>query len=129
MAGEKILLIEDAKNLREIISFTLKQKGFQVIESAEGDDGYKKAITENPNLIILDAMLPNKTGFDICIDLKGDPKYNDIPIIILTAITKGTGKDDNYWREKSHADEFMSKPFRAVDLLTKIEKLLKKSGK
>ena len=123
---KKILVVEDAKNIREIIAFTLRKRGYDVIESGDGADGYKKAVTEKPDLIILDVMLPNKTGFEICSDLKDSKQYRNIPVIILTAVTKDSGKDDAYWKEKSRADEFLSKPFKAQDLVGKVEELVAK---
>lgn len=121
---KKILLVEDEKNIREIIAFTLRQRGLKVIEVAEGDEVIPKVETERPDLIVLDVMLPGKSGFEICSDLKGNPSYKDIPILIMTAITRGTGKDDLYWREKSRADDLISKPFRMQKLVERIHKLL-----
>src|SRR4030067_3849000 len=123
-AKKKILVVEDTKNLRDIVTFMLKQRGYDVISAAEGNEGLKKAKTEAPDLIILDAMLPNITGFDICANLKADPKYKTIPILMLTAITQGTDKGDDYWKLKSRADDFLSKPFKAQVLAERIEKLL-----
>jgi CheY-like chemotaxis protein len=74
--------------------------------------------------MVLDVMLPGKDGFEICTDLKKDPKYKHIKIILLTAIAAGTGKPDDYWKQKTTADEFVSKPFSAKDLVRKIEDLL-----
>lgn len=122
--AHKILVVEDTKNLREIIAFMLKQRGFEVITAEEGNEALRKAKTEKPDLIVLDAMLPNITGFEICTELKADDQYKNIRILMLTAITQGTGKDDNYWKMKTRADGFLSKPFKARALLDEIEKLL-----
>ena len=122
--AKKILVVEDTKNIREIVAFMLRNRGHEVMEAPDGEVGWKKATTENPDLIVLDAMLPGRTGFDICADLKASPKYQSIPVIILTAITQNTGKDDKYWKEKSMADDFMSKPFKPQELMERVEKLL-----
>jgi DNA-binding response OmpR family regulator len=124
MSGKRILVVEDTKNIRQIVVFMLKKRGYEVFEAEDGDDGYEKAKAIKPDLMVLDAMLPGRTGFEICGDLKADPAYSDIPIIMLTAITQDTDQTDDYWKEKAGADDFMSKPFRAQELLERIQKLL-----
>lgn len=124
-----ILVAEDTKNLRDIVAFTLRARGWGVIESGDGDDALEKATTMSPDLIVLDVMLPGKTGFEICSILKGDERYRQIPILILSAITKGSGKSDEHWRGLSCADAFISKPFRAYQLVQAIEELLAKSAR
>ena len=122
--AKRILIVEDTKNIREIVAYMLRNRGHEVLEAADGDDGYKKAMGEQLDLIVLDAMLPGKTGFEICADLKNSDERKNIPVIMLTAITQDSGKDDKYWKEKSRADDFMSKPFKAQVLVGRIEKLL-----
>lgn len=122
--GKRILVVEDTDRIREIIALMLRNRGHEVLEAADGDDGWKKATTEPIDLIVLDAMMPGRTGFDICADLKNDAKLKTIPVIMLTAITQDSGKDDTYWREKSRADDFMSKPFKVPELIARVEKLL-----
>lgn len=126
--GKRILVVEDTKSIREIVAYMLRNRGFEVVEAGTGDEGWKKATSEAFDLIVLDAMLPGRTGFEICTDLKSSEKHRKIPIIMLTAITQDSGKDDDYWKEKSRADDFMSKPFKAQELVARIEILLQKSG-
>ena len=127
--SKRILIVEDTKNIREIVSYLLRNRGYDVITAEDGDQGWKMATEEDPDLIVLDAMLPGKTGFDICSDLKGDDKFNAIPVIMLTAITQDSGQTDKYWRNKTQADDFMSKPFTARVLVERVEKLLLGSAK
>jgi DNA-binding response OmpR family regulator len=122
--AHKILVVDDTKSIREIVAFMLRGKGYEVIEAADGEDARRKATSEAPDLLVLDAMLPKVTGFSLCAELKADERYRSIPILMLTAITRDTGKSDDYWREKSQADDFMSKPFKAQDLVSRVEKLL-----
>lgn len=122
--AKRILVVEDTKNLREIICYMLKQHGYEVLESGDGEEGYQKAVRDKPDLLVLDAMLPNRTGFEICTDLKAAPDTRAIPILMLTAVAQGTGKSDAYWKEKSHADDFMSKPFKAKELLDRVLNLI-----
>ena len=127
--SQRILIVEDTKNIREIVGYMLRNRGYDVMTAEDGDDGWKLATEEDPDLIVLDAMLPGKTGFDICSDLKSDKRFNSIPIIMLTAITRDSGQTDRYWKNKTQADDFMSKPFTARVLVERVEKLLLGSAK
>ena len=122
--AKRILIVEVTKSIREIVAFMLRSKGYETVESGDGQDAEQKVRAQPPDLIVLDAMLPKKTGFDVCQTLKADETYKGIPILMLTAITRDTGKSDEYWKEKSRADDFMSKPFKATELVERIEKLL-----
>ena len=119
-----ILVVDDTKSIREIVAFMLRGRGYEVIEAADGQEAREKIKAARPDLVLLDAMLPKVTGFDLCAELKADPDFKSMPILMLTAITKDTGKSDEYWREKSQADDFMSKPFKATELVARIEKIL-----
>ena len=123
--AKKILIVEDTKSIREIVAFMLRSKGYETSESGDGQDAEARVRADPPDLIVLDAMLPKKTGFDVCQSLKADENLKKIPILMLTAITRDTGKSDEYWKEKSQADDFMSKPFKATELVERIERLLK----
>lgn len=119
-----ILIVEDTPSIREIVAFLVRGKGHETIEAADGVEGERLARRERPDLIVLDAMLPGKTGFDVCASLKADPEFRMIPILILTAMTRDSGQSDEEWRTKSGADGFMSKPFKSVELLELIQRLL-----
>ncbi len=119
-----ILVVDDTKSIREIVAFMLRSRGYEVLESGDGADAREKVKAQRPDLLVLDAMIPKVPGFDLCAELKADPELKAMPILMLTAITRDTGKSDEYWREQSQADDFMSKPFKAADLIARIEKLL-----
>ena len=80
---EKILIIEDEKDLVTGLKFNLEVRSFTVVESYDGEDGYIKALSEKPDLILLDIMLPKKNGYQVCRELK--EKMPDVPVIMLTA--------------------------------------------
>lgn len=120
----KILVVDDTKSIREIVAFMLRGRGYEVLEAADGQEAREKIKASRPDLVLLDAMLPKVTGFDLCAELKADPDFKSMPILMLTAITKDSGKSDDYWREKSQADDFMSKPFKATELVARIEKIV-----
>jgi CheY-like chemotaxis protein len=123
---KSILIAEDTKAIRTIIAFLLRSRGFDVVESANGTDALEKALTLRPDLIVLDVIMPGMTGFDVCSYLKANEETRDIPILILTSVTSSSGKSDEHWKRISNADEFVSKPFKAHDLVERIDRLLEK---
>jgi two-component system alkaline phosphatase synthesis response regulator PhoP len=126
--AKRILIAEDTKSIRNILAFMLKSHGYEVFESSDGDDALEKAIALLPDLLVLDVMMPGKTGFEICSILKGNEAYRNIRILILTAATRDSGKSDAHWKRISNADDFISKPFKALDMVERIEKLLGRKG-
>lgn len=123
-----ILVVEDSRSIREIVAFMLRGRGYEVVECADGADARQKVQAVRPDLVVLDAMLPYVTGFELCAELKADPGTRGIPVIMLTALTRDSGKSDDYWRERSQADAFMSKPFKATELIARVETLLGPAG-
>lgn len=81
---KKILLIEDEAALQKTMSDTLKLAGYEVLQALDGEIGLRLAQTEKPDLILLDLVLPRKTGFEVLTELKKDPKTKDLPVIVLT---------------------------------------------
>ena len=121
--GKRVLIADDSANTRGILKFMLQNQGFELLEASDGEEVLAKAASWGPDLIILDGMMPKKTGFVACNELKQDPKTARIPIILLTAIAQAEpGRD---WAKESPADKFMAKPFQMKDLITAVESLLK----
>ena len=122
--AKRILVVEDDEGVREMVAFTLRNRGYEVKEARNGGEGWKQIQEENFDLVLLDAMMPVKSGFEICSDLKSNPATRDLKVMILTAITRDTGKSDLYWKEKSRADAFLSKPFKAQELVEMVTSLI-----
>src|SRR5204863_8755763 len=99
-------------------------RGYGVIECVDGREALDRARADHPDVVLLDVMMPGVTGFDVCQALKADPATRAIPIMILTSVTQGTGKSDEHWKALSGADDFMTKPFKAVDILERIGRLV-----
>ena len=89
----KISIVDDENELREVVEMRLERHGFNVITANDGKEGLVKAKTENPDLIILVVMMPMMNGFQVCVELKEDEKYKNIPIILLTAMAQEYDKD------------------------------------
>src|SRR6185436_12626150 len=119
--GKRILIADDSSNTRGILRFMLQNQGFDLIEAENGEDALAKAASSAPDLIILDGMMPKKSGFDACRELKADPKTSKIPVILLTAIAQVEPNRD--WASEAPADKYMAKPFQMKDLLGAIESM------
>ena len=78
-----VLIVEDEKNIVDILRFNLQREGYRTLEAYDGKDGLDKAVSENPDLILLDVMLPQMNGFDVCRALRA--QGSNVPVIILTA--------------------------------------------
>ena len=119
---KKILVVDDEAMLVEEISTRLELNNFEVIKAYDGQIALDIAREQDPDLIILDLMLPKIDGYKVCGLLKADRRYNQIPIIILTAVVQEI--DKNLGLEVC-ADAYFMKPFDSKDLLAKIKELLK----
>ena len=119
----RILVVEDQAAIVDMVRMRLEANNYEVITAADGQEGLDKARKENPNLIILDVMLPKMDGYKVCKLLKADPRYNKIPIIISTGRTQ---QEVRKLVKEVGADAYISKPFEAKLLLSKIKLLLEK---
>ena len=124
MASETILLIEDEKNILELVRYNLEQEGFRVLTATKGNAGLETALKEKPALVLLDLMLPEINGLEICKTLKQTEKTRRIPIIMLTA--KGTESDKVVGLELG-ADDYITKPFSPRELVARIKAVLRRS--
>ena len=123
MGKKKILIIEDEKDLVDAVTLRLEANGYEVSASYDGQDGLDKARKENPDLIVLDLMIPKMDGYKVCGLLKMDSRYAHIPIIIFTAKAQ---VDDMKLGEEVGANAYLTKPFDPAVLLGKIKELLEK---
>ncbi|MFH0772277.1 MAG: response regulator [Candidatus Omnitrophota bacterium] len=121
MDKKKILLVDDEKDLVETVIFQLEGSGYEVIAAYDGQEGLDKARKDNPDLIILDLMLPKIDGFKVCMMLKRDKRYMKIPIIMFTARAQESDEKLGY---ECGANAYITKPFESAVLLNKIKELL-----
>lgn len=125
MHDKKILIVDDEVQLVLMLKFRLKTMGYEVLEAYNGEEGLRVARREKPDLILLDIMLPMKDGYEVCLELKNDPGYSDIPIVLFSAKTEEADIEKG---EKVGADAYITKPFESTVLVDKIEELLVKMG-
>ena len=123
MAKAKILVIEDEKDILDIIEFNLEKEGYKVKCVDSGEEGLKQARDKVPDLIILDLMLPGIDGLDVCRILKNDSKTRHIPVLMLTAKSE---EADIVSGLEMGADDYMTKPFSPKVLLARVKAVLRK---
>lgn len=120
---KSILIIEDEKDIVDLIEYHLKQSGFSVISALDGVTGLEKAKKKSPNLVILDLMLPEMDGKDICRSLKSNPLTQSIPILMLTAKAEETDRLIGF---ELGADDYVTKPFSPKELVLRVKAILRR---
>ena len=123
ITNNKILIIEDDKDIRDLISFNLLKNGYKTILSRDGEKGIEKAKNEKPDLVLLDLMLPGIHGLDVCKILKTDSSLNKLSIIMLTALGQ---EEDIIKGLEAGADDYITKPFSFKILFARIKSVLRR---
>jgi len=118
----KILVVDDEPDAVELVEFNLKSAGYEVVSAQDGEEALKKARSLLPSLIILDLMLPEVDGIEVCKILRRDPKTSAIPIIMLTA---KAAEVDRVLGLELGADDYVTKPFSPRELVLRVKKLLR----
>jgi two-component system alkaline phosphatase synthesis response regulator PhoP len=126
--SKKILIVDDDPDLVEAVTMILESKNYDVAAAYGGIEGLQKAKTENPDLIVLDVMMPDKDGYAVCRELKADPKFSKIPILLLTAVVSkiATTRYTQQGGLETEADDYIDKPVEPDVLVKRIESLLAK---
>lgn len=119
--GKHVLLIEDEPHISEAIRFILMRDGLQVSCHDRGMDALQVVRDRQPDALILDAMLPGRSGYDILRDLRAEPATADLPVLMLTA--RGQGRDREL-AQSAGASGFMAKPFSNTEVLASVRALL-----
>ena len=120
----KIFIIEDESSIIQLVQHNLEKEGFIVSSSTNGNDGLKELKKFEPNLLLLDWMLPDLSGIDICKNIRKDSSFKDLPIIMLTA--KGE-EEDKIKGLDSGVDDYLTKPFSFNELMARIKAILRRS--
>jgi len=122
--NKKILVIEDNPSALRLIGYTLEQEGYQVIAATNGLEGMRRAQGEEPDLIILDIMLPGIDGFEICHRLRAEPGTAQLPVLMLSAKIQETDKATGL---KVGADDYLTKPADPSEIISRVQTLLAKT--
>ena len=114
--SKRVLIVEDEKNIVDILSFNLVREGYETLEAFDGQTGLQLALEQNPDLILLDLMLPKMNGFDVCKAIRAQNR--SAPIIMLTAREEET---DKVLGLELGADDYITKPFSMRELLARVK--------
>ena len=110
-----VLIVEDEKNIVDIVKFNLQREGYRTLEAYDGEDGLAQAVSASPDLILLDVMLPKMNGFDVCKSLRS--QGSNVPVIILTAREE---ESDKVLGLEIGADDYITKPFSMRELIARV---------
>jgi CheY-like chemotaxis protein len=122
----RILIAEDERDIRDLITFTLQFAGYEVMAASNGEEAVKLAQQETPDLVLMDVRMPRMTGYEACAAMKADPKLKDVPVIFLSA--KGQDSEIQIGLQAG-AEEYLLKPFAPAQLTERIQAVMQKFGK
>lgn len=120
---KRVLIVDDEKNIVNILKFNLQKEGYDTLEAYDGEAGLQLALQENPDLILLDVMLPKMIGWDVCKKLR--ETGSSIPVIILTAREE---EEDKVLGLEIGADDYITKPFSTRELMARVKANIRRSA-
>jgi two-component system, OmpR family, alkaline phosphatase synthesis response regulator PhoP len=119
--GERILIADDEPNIVVSLEYLMKREGFEVTVANDGEAALKAVASSRPDLILLDIMLPKKDGFEVCQQIRANPEWRGVKVVMLTA----KGRDTEVTKGLAlGADAYVTKPFSTKDLVAQVRKLL-----
>ncbi len=124
--AKKIFIVEDELDFLSTLRERLEFEGFVVITAVDGEEALKKIPEEKPDLILLDIMLPEMNGYQVCRELKSNPETETIPVVVVTAKSQ---ESDKFWAKETGADDYVTKPFEMEELLQIIRDNLQEDKK
>ena len=121
---QRVLIIEDERDIADLIGFNLERAGYEVSKAHDGIEGASMALHLCPDLVILDLMLPGKDGFKVFKEIRRDARTRDVPVIMLTARAQ---TEDRIKGLEAGADDYLTKPFSPKELMLRVQAVLKRS--
>ena len=123
---KKILIVEDERDILQLVTLYLGKEGYRTISAATGKDGLARALSDHPDLVILDLMLPEMDGLEVCKRLRTDPKTAALPILMLTAKAE---ESDTVIGLELGADDYVTKPFSPKTLVARVKALFRRTDR
>jgi twitching motility two-component system response regulator PilH len=121
MAGRKILVVEDSPTQLKLTVEALAGQDYEILTAMDGKEALEKVLSEKPELVLLDVVMPVMDGFQVCRKMKASPDMKHIPVIMLTSKNQ---KADAFWGKKQGADLYLTKPFDTLELQSAVVKCL-----
>jgi two-component system phosphate regulon response regulator PhoB len=125
MSNGTVLVIDDEKDLLELVTYNLQKEGFETLTAADAFKGLNMATAEQPDLVVLDVMMPGMDGLEVCRQIRSDDRTRRIPVIMLTA--KGAETDRIVGLEMG-ADDYLPKPFSPRELVARVKAVLRRTN-
>ena len=121
---QRILIVEDEEDIADLIAFNLKRQGHEPLKALDGISGVDLALEHQPDLIVLDLMLPGKDGFEVLKELRRDSRTRNTPVLMLTARSQ---VEDRIRGLEAGADDYLTKPFSSKELMLRVQAILKRA--
>ena len=122
--AELVMVIEDEKEIRDLLKYNLERAGFRVTAVADGEEGLKHVFATRPDAVVLDLMLPGRSGLEVLREVRGEPATRDLPIVVLTA---RSAEMDKLLGFDHGADDYLTKPFSPRELIARLKALLRRA--
>ena len=122
--ADLIMVIEDEKEIRDLVRYNLERAGFRVAVAADGEEGLERLFASRPDALVLDLMLPGRNGLEVLREVRDEPSTRDLPVLVLTARAAEMDKLLGFERG---ADDYLTKPFNPRELVARIQALLRRS--
>lgn len=122
--AKRIVVVDDEQDICKVLEIALSECGFEVYTAFDGAAG--KALIEKmkPDLALIDLKMPKLNGYELTMQLQRNPKFENLPIVVMTSLTEGSSKPDEQWRDSLEVAEFISKPFDTALLIERVRNIL-----
>ena len=117
MSKKKILVVDDSRTALFMVTTILRKERYELVTASDGEQALEMAVAERPDLILMDVIMPNKTGFEACRELKRREDTKGIPVILVTTRGEGENVEAGF---QSGCNDYVTKPINAQELLTKV---------
>ena len=121
---ELVMVIEDEKEIRDLVRYNLEREGFRVCVAADGEEGLRRLVASRPDVVVLDLMLPGRNGLEVLREVRATPTTRDLPVLVLTA---RSAEMDRLLGFENGADDYLTKPFSPRELVARLRALLRRA--